>query len=40
MSVGASTDEAKVDTSIANARLEEDYKRLRDVNIVIDEKFF
>ena len=39
-SVGASTDEAKVDTSIANARLEEDYKRLRDVNIVIDEKFF
>ena len=39
-SIGASADEAKVDISIANARLKEDYKRLRDVNIGIDEKFF
>jgi len=39
-SSGASADEAKVDTSIANTRLKEDYKRLRDVNIALDEKFF
>jgi len=39
-SIGASSDEAKIDISIANARLKEDYKRLRDVNIAIDEKFF
>jgi hypothetical protein len=36
----SSADEVKVDTSIANARLKEDYKRLIDVNIAIDEKFF
>jgi hypothetical protein len=39
-SSGESADEAKVDTSIANARLKEDYKRLTDVNIALDEKFF
>jgi len=35
-----SIDESKVQVNIANARLKEDYKRLKDVNIMIEEKFF
>ncbi|HTZ18299.1 MAG TPA: hypothetical protein VMB78_07650 [Dissulfurispiraceae bacterium] len=39
-SAGESSDEAKINAQIANARLREDYKRLNDVGIAFDEKFF
>jgi hypothetical protein len=32
--------EANINKSIANARLKMDYKRLRDANIILKEKFF
>jgi hypothetical protein len=35
-----SMEDSKVQISIANARLREDYKRLKSVNISFEEKFF
>ncbi len=35
-----SADDAKINLQIANARLREDYKRLRDVNVSFEERFF
>jgi hypothetical protein len=35
-----SLNEVNVNKSIANARLKMDYKRLRDSNIILEEKFF
>ena len=37
---GESAHASRVHVNIANARLTADYKRLRDTNIKIDEKFF
>jgi hypothetical protein len=39
-SAGESQDDAKVNMQIANARLREDYKRLNDVNISFEQRFF
>jgi len=39
-SIGESSHDSRVHMNIANARLTADYKRLRDANITIDEKFF
>jgi hypothetical protein len=35
-----SIEDSRVQVNIANARLREDYKRLKDVNIAIAEKFY
>ena len=35
-----SVDDSRVQINIANARLREDYKRLKDVNIVLEEKLY
>jgi hypothetical protein len=37
---GEPADDAKIGVQIANARLREDYKRLIDVNISVEETFF
>jgi hypothetical protein len=39
-SVGETLNEAKVNKSIANERLKLDYRRLKDVNIRFEEKYF
>jgi hypothetical protein len=39
-STGESAHDSRVHVNIVNARLTADYKRLRDANITIDEKFF
>jgi hypothetical protein len=39
-STGESAHDSRVHINIVNARLTVDYKRLRDANITIDEKFF
>ena len=39
-SSGEATDDAKVHVHIANARLKDDYKRLKDVNLSFEESYF
>ncbi len=39
-SMGEPQDAAKVNRSIANERLKMDYKRLKEVNIMFEERFF
>ena len=39
-SAAESGDNSRINAQIANARLREDYKRLKDVGIAFDEKFF
>jgi hypothetical protein len=39
-SAGESADDTKIHVQIANARLKEDYKRLKDVNLAFEERYF
>jgi hypothetical protein len=39
-SAGETSEDSRVHTNITNARLKEDYKRLKKANISIEEKFF